>query len=85
MALIAAQVKALAEISATMHNINQTQLDIQAQLSTIDRSLLTIAERYTEISADIVDIKDYNERATELVIGMTYELQRRKRTDQSTD
>lgn len=70
---IADLTKTQAEIVATLQVINQTQSELQHQIATIDRSLLTLAAKQTDIEADMADIKDYTERATDIALGLEYE------------
>lgn len=79
---LAETTKTQSQIVATLQVISQTQNDLHNRVTAIDRSLLVLSEKHTDMVSDIIDIKDYTERTTELAMGFIHnERQRKESTD----
>lgn len=62
-----------AQIVATLQSITQTQTELMHQIATIDKSLIVLVEKYTEVSSEMNEIKNYAERITDMALGLSYE------------
>lgn len=80
---LAETTKMQAQMVATLQLISQTQNELQHQIGTIDRSLLKLAENQQAIGADILDIKDYTERVTDIALGLAHNERKNRTTDKN--